>query len=77
VVEPDRGAAERGKRDDLAVGLLIPFVAIRLGALLIPPVIAAMRRTAVDAGLQPEDEQTGVPSTSEASYEPVQQPRQP
>jgi hypothetical protein len=65
------------KRHDLAVGLLIPFVAIGLGALLIPLVVAAMRGTAVDPVLQHEDEQTGVPSTSEASYGPVQQPRQP
>ena len=59
------------------VFLLIPFVAIALGALLVPPVIAALRGTALDPGRPPEDEQPGVPSTGEASYEPVQQPRQP
>jgi len=59
------------------VFLLIPFVAIALGALLIPPAVAALRGTALDPGVQPDDdEQAAAPGTSEASYEPVQQPRQ-
>jgi hypothetical protein len=56
--------------------LLIPFVAIGLGALLVPVVLGAMRGTRAEPGAS-EPSGGGVPSTSEASYEPVQQPRRP
>jgi hypothetical protein len=52
--------------------LLIPFVAIALGALVVPFVVAGLRGTS----LEPTSEAEGVPTTREASYEPVQQPRQ-
>lgn len=56
------------------VFLLIPFVVIALGALVVVPLmLAAMRGTRVEPGNEPH----GVPTTREASYEPVQEPRQP
>jgi hypothetical protein len=54
--------------------LLVPFVVIALGAVFVPVVFKAVRGTRLEPGAS---EPTGVPSTSEASYEPVQQPRQP
>ena len=54
--------------------LLIPFVVIALAALLVPFVFGAVRGTRLEPGAS---ETPGVPSTSEASYEPVQQPRRP
>jgi hypothetical protein len=54
--------------------LLIPFVLIALAVVLVPIAWAAVRGTRLEPGV---DEPHGVPSTREASYEPVQQPRQP
>jgi hypothetical protein len=54
--------------------LLVPFVVIALAALFVPIVFGAIRGTRLEPGAS---ESHGVPSTSEASYEPVQQPRQP
>jgi hypothetical protein len=54
--------------------LLIPFVVIALAALLVPFIFGAVRGTRLEPGAS---ETPGVPSTSEASYEPVQQPRRP
>ena len=54
--------------------LLVPFVVIALAALLVPFVFGAVRGTRLEPGAS---ETPGVPSTSEASYEPVQQPRRP
>ncbi len=54
--------------------LLVPFFVIALAALFVPVVIKAVRGTRLEPGAS---ESHGVPSTSEASYEPVQQPRQP
>ena len=51
--------------------LLIPIVAIGLGLLVVPLVIAALRGTAVG---EPEAGSPGVPTTREASYEPVREP---
>ena len=58
--------------------LLVPFVVIALGALSSCPLIfGAMRGTRLEAGASDSHGGGGVPSTSEASYEPVQQPRRP
>ena len=54
--------------------LLVPFVVIALAVVLVPIVFGAVRGTRLEPGAA---EGPGVPSTSEASYEPVQQPRQP
>jgi hypothetical protein len=54
--------------------LLVPFVVIALAVVLVPVVFGAIRGTRLEPGAS---EPQGVPSTSEASYEPVQQPRQP
>jgi hypothetical protein len=54
--------------------LLVPFVVIALAVVLVPIVLGAARGTRYEPGAS---EPHGVPSTSEASYEPVQQPRQP
>ena len=54
--------------------LLIPFIVIALAALLVPFIFGAVRGTRLEPGAS---ETPGVPSTSEASYEPVQQPRRP
>jgi hypothetical protein len=51
--------------------LLIPIVAIALGLLVVPLVIAALRGTAVG---EPEAGSPGVPTTREASYDPVREP---
>jgi hypothetical protein len=53
--------------------LLVPFVVIGLGFLVIPLVLAAMRNTSSG---HPSPPPHGTTSTSEASYEPVQQPEQ-
>ena len=55
--------------------LLVPFVAIALGVLLLPVVLGAMRGTRAEPGAS--EPSPGTPTTSEASYEPVQQPRRP
>jgi hypothetical protein len=51
--------------------ILIPVVAIGLGLLVVPLAIAALRGTAVG---DPESGSSGVPTTREASYDPVQEP---
>jgi hypothetical protein len=56
------------------VFLLIPFVLIALAIVLVPVVWRFVRGTRLEPGV---NEPPGVPSTREASYEPVQQPRQP
>ena len=56
--------------------LLVPFVVIALAVVLAPVVFGALRGTRLEPGSSSEAAH-GVPSTSEASYEPVQQPRQP
>ena len=55
--------------------LLIPFVVIALGAMLVPPVLVALRGTRLEPGASAGS--SGVTTTREASYEPVQEPRQP
>jgi len=55
--------------------LLVPFVVIALAVVFVPLVLGALRGTRLEPGSSSEAH--GVPSTSEASYEPVQQPRQP
>jgi hypothetical protein len=57
--------------------LLVPFVAIALGALLVPVALGALRGTHAEPGASEASHAAGTPSTSEASYEPVQQPRRP
>jgi hypothetical protein len=57
--------------------LLVPFVAIALCALLIPLALGALRGTRAEPGASEPSHAGGTPSTSEASYEPVQQPRRP
>jgi hypothetical protein len=52
--------------------ILVPIVVIALGVLLVPIAWRAVRGTHLEPG---HDEPHGVPSTREASYEPVQQPR--
>jgi hypothetical protein len=56
------------------VFLLIPFVLIGLAVVLLPLAWRAVRGTSLEPGVE---EPHGVPSTQEASYEPVQQPRRP
>jgi hypothetical protein len=51
--------------------ILIPVVAIGLGLLAVPLVIRALRGTAVG---EPEAGPPGVPTTREASYDPVRKP---
>jgi hypothetical protein len=51
--------------------LLIPAVVIALALLLVPIVLRALRGTAVG---EPEAGPSGVPTTREASYDPVREP---
>ena len=51
--------------------ILIPVGAIGLGLVVVPLAIAALRGTAVG---DPESGSSGVPTTREASYDPVQEP---
>ena len=55
--------------------LLVPFVVVALAVLVVPFVLGALRGTRLEPGAS--DAHGGVPSTTEASYEPVQQPRRP
>jgi hypothetical protein len=55
--------------------LLVPFVVIALAALFVPVILGALRGTRLEPGAS--DSRGSVPSTGEASYEPVQQPRRP
>jgi hypothetical protein len=50
---------------------LVPIVVIGLGLLLLTPFLAKLRGSAI---AQPDSAPQGVPSTTEASYEPVQDP---
>ena len=56
------------------VFLLIPFVLIASAVVLIPVVWGLVRGTRLEPGAE---DPHGVPTSREASYEPVQQPRQP
>jgi hypothetical protein len=51
--------------------LLVPFFLIALAVVFVPIALGAIRGTRVGEGSEPH----GVPSTSEASYEPVQEPK--
>jgi hypothetical protein len=50
---------------------LVPIVVIGLGLLALTPLLAKLRGSAI---VQPDGGPTGVPTTREASYEPVQEP---
>ena len=50
---------------------LVPIVVVGLGLLLLTPLLAKLRGSAV---AQPDAAPQGVPTTREASYEPVQDP---
>jgi hypothetical protein len=50
---------------------LVPLVVIGLGLLLMTPLLAKLRGSAI---VQPDSAPQGVPTTREASYEPVQDP---
>jgi hypothetical protein len=50
---------------------LVPIVVIGLALLLLTPMLAKLRGTAI---AQPDSAPQGVPTTSDASYEPVQDP---
>jgi hypothetical protein len=50
---------------------LVPLVAIGLGLLLLTPLLAKLRGSAI---VQPDGAPQGVPTTREATYEPVQEP---
>jgi multisubunit Na+/H+ antiporter MnhG subunit len=50
---------------------LVPLVVIGLGLLLLTPMLAKLRGSAI---AQPDSAPQGVPTTTEASYEPVQDP---
>jgi hypothetical protein len=50
---------------------LVPLVVIGLGLLLMTPLLAKLRGSAV---VQPDSGPQGVPTTREAAYDPVQDP---
>jgi hypothetical protein len=50
---------------------LVPLVVIGLGLLLLTPLLAKLRGSAI---VQPDGAPQGVPTTREATYEPVQEP---
>ena len=50
---------------------LVPVVVIGLGLLLLTPLLAKLRGSAI---VQPDGGPQGVPPTREAAYEPVQNP---
>jgi hypothetical protein len=50
---------------------LVPLVVIGLGLLLMTPLLAKLRGSAI---VQPDSAPQGVPTTRDASYEPVQDP---
>jgi multisubunit Na+/H+ antiporter MnhG subunit len=50
---------------------LVPLIVIGLGLLMLTPLLAKLRGSAI---VQPDGPPQGVPSTREASYEPVQEP---
>ena len=60
----------------IAIGMvspfwLVPVVVIGLGLLLLTPLLGKLRGTAI---VQPDGAPQGVPTTRDASYEPVQDP---
>jgi hypothetical protein len=60
----------------IAIGMvspfwLVPLVVIGLGLLLLTPLLGKLRGSAI---AQPDAAPQGVPTTREASYEPVQDP---
>jgi phosphoglycerol transferase MdoB-like AlkP superfamily enzyme len=52
---------------------LVPILVIGLALLLMSPLLAKLRGSAI---VQPDSAPQGVPGTREASYEPVQEPRE-
>jgi hypothetical protein len=50
---------------------LVPLIVIGLGLLLMTPLLAKLRGSAV---VQPDSGPQGVPTTREAAYDPVQDP---
>jgi multisubunit Na+/H+ antiporter MnhG subunit len=50
---------------------LVPLIVIGLGLLMLTPLLAKLRGSAI---VQPDSAPQGVPTTREASYEPVQDP---
>ncbi|MEA2286127.1 MAG: hypothetical protein QOJ21_2170 [Solirubrobacteraceae bacterium] len=50
---------------------LVPLVVVALGMLALTPLLARLRNSSV---AQPDAAPTGVPSTSEAAWDPVQDP---
>jgi hypothetical protein len=50
---------------------LVPLIVIGLGLLMLTPLLAKLRGSAI---VQPDGAPPGVPTTREASYEPVQDP---
>jgi hypothetical protein len=50
---------------------LVPLIVIGLGLLLLTPLLAKLRGSAI---VQPDGAPQGVPTTREATYEPVQEP---
>jgi hypothetical protein len=50
---------------------LVPIIVIGLGLLLLTPLLAKLRGSAI---VQPDGGPTGVPPTRDATYEPVQSP---
>ena len=50
---------------------LVPIVVVGLGLLALTPLLAKLRGSAI---VQPDGGPTGVPTTHEASYDPVQEP---
>jgi hypothetical protein len=60
----------------IAIGMISPFwfvplIVIGLGLLLLTPMLAKLRGSAI---VQPDAAPQGVPTTHDASYEPVQDP---
>jgi hypothetical protein len=50
---------------------LVPLIVIGLGLLMLTPLLAKLRGSAI---AQPDSAPQGVPTTREASYDPVQDP---
>jgi len=53
--------------------ILIPLVVVGLGVIVAAPIMAWIRSDPEHGG-RPDSEPTGVPTTREASYDPVQEP---
>ena len=52
--------------------ILIPLVVVGLGFIVAAPILGWLRRDSADG--TPTSDPTGVPTTREASYDPVQEP---